>query len=299
MIAGNANRRMTLVVGRQEALVVGFPAVVEFFKDPVPELGDQPVDILAGCGDPQHPAQQRDIAEVSRHGLGDPRVLHLYRDGAAIQRDRAVHLADRGGRDRLRVPAGEGPLWWQAKLLRDYPRRELSAHRRDTVLQAAHGATDTRRQAVVDVAGHLAELHQHALHRPQRVGHVFGGLQGEIVAQLFPVLPGGREQPGRAAGVAHRTAPGELQRRKAAVKSQPPDPAAHHEYGRDKAAGDRGGSQPLNRKPPHASRADRIRRVIRCRASSTPGSPRNTASRMPSACRISLRRSGVRSSGAT
>jgi len=42
--------------------------------------------------------------------------------------------------------------------------------------------------SIVDVAGHLAQLHQHALHRPQGGGDVLGGLQGQVVAQRLPVL---------------------------------------------------------------------------------------------------------------
>ena len=73
---------------------------------------------------------------------------------------------------------------------------QLRAHRRHAVLQPAERAADGGRQAVVDVAGHLAELHQHALHRAQGGGDVLGGLQGEVVAQLLPVLARGANSRG-------------------------------------------------------------------------------------------------------
>jgi hypothetical protein len=47
-------------------------------------------------------------------------------------------------------------------------RRNASGH---AVLQAGQGAADRGRQAAVDVAGHLADLHHHALHRPRTAGH--------------------------------------------------------------------------------------------------------------------------------
>ena len=98
------------------------------------------------------------------------------------------------------------------------------AHRRDAVLQAGQGVADRGRQAIVDVAGHLADLHHHALHRPQGVGDVFGGLQGQVLAQLLALLARGREQPRRAGRVAGPAARGQPERRPGAIKAQPSGP---------------------------------------------------------------------------
>ena len=84
---------------------------------------------------------------------------------------------------------------------------------------------DRGRQAVVDVAGHLADLHHDALHRPQRAGDVFGGLQGQVLAQQLALLARGREQPRRAGRVAGPAAHEEPERRPAAIKAQPSGPA--------------------------------------------------------------------------
>jgi hypothetical protein len=72
---------MAVVVGGQEALVGGLAAVVQFLHHPVPQLGSSASTSWAGRGDPQHPAQQRDVAQIGRDGLGDARVLDL--DGNA------------------------------------------------------------------------------------------------------------------------------------------------------------------------------------------------------------------------
>jgi hypothetical protein len=164
------------------------------------------------------------------------------------------------------------------------------AHWRDAVLQAGQRAADAGRQAAVDVAGHLADLHHDAFHGPQGVGDVFGGLQGQVLAQQLAPLTRGREQLGRAGRVAGPAAHGQPERRPPAIKTQPSAPMEQSlGQGRYRAAGHDGGEEPPGL---HADRAVRIRRMIRCRASSTPGSPRNMASRTPSDCRIPARRPG-------
>ena len=70
---------------------------------------------------------------------------------------------------------------------------------------------------------------------PSVHGHVLGGLQGQVVAQLLAVLPGRGEQPRRVAGVAHAAAQHELDGGQAPAEPQPPDPAA------DQRGGQRGG----------------------------------------------------------
>ena len=110
------------------------------------------------------------------------------------------------------------------------PGGELRAHRRDAVLQPAERPADRGREALVDVAGHLAELDHDALHRAERGGHVIGRLHGEVIAQLLPVLARGDEQARRAAGVAQAAADGELGGGQAALEPQPADPAADERH---------------------------------------------------------------------
>jgi hypothetical protein len=126
---GDMNRGVAAVVVGEHLLVAGFGVVVELLGEPFPPLREEGVDILGGRGDLEHRTQQGDVAEVGCYRLGDIRVLHLYRDRAAIMGDRAVHLPDRRGGEqpggcfawchalgRLRaVPAwrrGWLPRWW-------------------------------------------------------------------------------------------------------------------------------------------------------------------------------------------
>ena len=102
---------------------------------------------------------------------------------------------------------------------------QLGAHRRHAVLEPAERPPHAGRQALVDVAGHLADLHQDALHRPERLGDVFGRLKREVVAQLLPLLAGGGEQARRAPGIAH-AAPGDELQRAPAPAAVAPGPSA-------------------------------------------------------------------------
>jgi len=203
---GHADRGVPRVIPGEHLLVRRLTAVVELLGDALPELGQERVDVLHRRGDLEHPAQQRHVAQVGLDGLGDARILHLDRDGAAVMGDRAVHLADRGGRDRFRVPGGKDPVRRLAQLLGDDLRGQLRAHRRHAVLQPAQRPAGGGGQAVVDVAGHLAQLHQHALHRPQGGRDVLGGLQCQVVAQRLPVLARAGEQARRIGRVARAAA---------------------------------------------------------------------------------------------
>src|ERR1700722_4047135 len=229
---GDVNGGMAVVVRGQQALVGGLAPVVEFLADPFPHLAQQRVDVLGGRGDAEHPAQQRDVAQVGRDGLGDARVLDLDGDRAAVEGDRPVHLPDRGGRYRPRIPAGERPFRRRAEFFLHHRCGELRAHRRGAALAPGQGAADRGRQAAVDVAGHLADLHHDPLHRPQGLGDVLGGPQRQVLAQQLPPLARGREQPRRARRVAGPAPRGQPQRRPAAIKAQPPGPAAQQDQRR-------------------------------------------------------------------
>src|SRR5213076_684149 len=111
----HVDRRMPLVVGSEAPLAGGLAAVIKLLRDTLPQFGNQRVDVLGRRGDPQHPAQQGDVTQVSRDRLGDAWVLDLDRDRPAVEGDGAVHLPDRCGGDGLRIPAGEGPFWRRAK----------------------------------------------------------------------------------------------------------------------------------------------------------------------------------------
>ena len=288
---------MAVVVVRQHLLAGCLAVVVQLLADALAQLVDQRVDVLARHGDLQHPAQQGDVVQVSGHRLGDAGVLHLDRDSAAVAGDGPVHLADRGGGDGLGIPLGEHLLRRLAQFLSDDAGGQLGRHRRDAVLEPAERAADRRSQAVIDVAGHLAQLDQYAAHRAEGGRDVLRGLQGKVAAQLLAVLAGGGEQLRRVAGVPGAAAHHQGGGGQPPAQPQPADPAAHADDGQ-RGSGHGGQQAGGPGAAAHARcAAARIRTAIRCRASSTPGSPRYTVSRTPSAWRISVRRSGV--SGAT
>ncbi len=239
MIRGMAISGMAVVVGGHHALVAGLTAVVELLTDPVPQLAQQRAGVLGRRGDAQHPAQQRDVAQVGRDGLGDARVLDLDGDRAPVERDRAVYLPDRGGGYRPRIPAGERAFRRCAEFFLYHRRSERRAHRRDAVLEASQGVADRGRQAVVDVAGHLADLHHHALHRPQGAGDVFGGPQREVLAQHAGAA---RPRPRTAAARWPRSGP---------RRARPAGASPERDQGAAARAG--GAAGPGSRRPPLAA----------------------------------------------
>ena len=75
-----------------------------------------------------------------------------------------MHLADRCSRDGLWVPLGKDGLRRRAEFAADHVRRQLDAHGRGVVLELRERVPDRLGQSFVQVADHLPELHQRALH---------------------------------------------------------------------------------------------------------------------------------------
>ncbi len=92
----------------------------------------------------------------------------------------------------------------------DHGGGQLGAHGRRRRLQLGQRAAHVLGQSLVEVAGHLAQLHQGALHLAQGLGHLLGGLQLERGVELLAALGVGEDPTGlvrgqRAAG-AHAQA---------------------------------------------------------------------------------------------
>ena len=75
------------------------------------------------------------------------------------------------------IPLREHALGRVAELLAHDLRGQLGRHRRRVLLQRRERLAHRLRQAVVEVARHLAELHQRALQLAERVGDLGGGAQ--------------------------------------------------------------------------------------------------------------------------
>jgi hypothetical protein len=88
-----------------------------------------------------------------------------------------------------------------AELFANDFRREFCAHRRRILLKVGKSATHMFGKALVDVTGHLADLHKRALHLPERFGDLLRGLHLKRKVQ-FATLPGvGKNPAGAMSGI--------------------------------------------------------------------------------------------------
>src|SRR5713226_6715382 len=89
-----------------------------------------------------------------------------------------------------------------------WPAARFSADRRRASLMPSafsncfRPALQRRRQVFVDIARHLAELHERALHGPQLFGHLLRRAQRELVAQLLAPVHRCEDKLGRSRRVA-------------------------------------------------------------------------------------------------
>jgi hypothetical protein len=89
------------VGARHRAVVLRLDLVVELLGDALAQLAVERLDVEPGREPLDQRQQHREVAEVGLDRLGDAGVLELDRDLVAVERDRAVDLADRGGGERL------------------------------------------------------------------------------------------------------------------------------------------------------------------------------------------------------
>jgi hypothetical protein len=88
-----------------------------------------------------------------------------------------------------------------AELFSDDFRREFCAHRRRILLKVSKSATHMFGKALVDVAGHLTDLHESALHLPERFADLLSGLhlKREVQFTTFPSV--GKNSTGAMSGI--------------------------------------------------------------------------------------------------
>ncbi|MEZ5239355.1 MAG: hypothetical protein R2716_10565 [Microthrixaceae bacterium] len=187
---GHVDEGVSLVGPGEQELVVGLAAVVELLEQALAQLLDDGLGIEAREQQAQHREQQVGVREVRPDRIRHARVLNLDRHLPALRGRGAVDLSDRGRRDGLGVPAGEDLTGVGAELLAQHGLGELGAHRRGIGLELREGLAHRFGQALVEVAGHLAELHQGALHVPESLRHLLGRAKLEGLAQLDAPLRG-------------------------------------------------------------------------------------------------------------
>ena len=126
-------------------------------------------------GEPFHERQEKcHIAQVSLDGLRHPWILDLHGHLVAVERGGAVHLADRGGGERLLVEVAEHASERAAELLTHQLLEIREPHWRDVVAKRGEAALQIiplvlREPVELDHRDDLADLHRGAAHLPKLV----------------------------------------------------------------------------------------------------------------------------------
>ena len=168
-----------------EGHVTGLALVVELLAQPCCDLGvdlagvDRPV--VAGI-DREDQLELADVGSDRRRHVG---VLQLAGERRAVVRRGAVHLAEGGGGDRLRLECCEGVAPAGAELGGHAPLDEAPAHRRRLRLEDAELRRVLVGQAAGDRREQLRDLHQRPLETAERAPELGGvplavGGQAEI-----------------------------------------------------------------------------------------------------------------------
>ncbi len=248
-------------------------AVVEFLAHAHTQLVDEGPGVEAVERQRrEHRVHHLGGVEVFLDRLGNAGELHLdgkFPTGSVAS---AVDLADARRRHRHVLPGGEDPLGRSAELALDHRGGERRRHWGGIGLQRGECLLGLVRQSFGDEADHLADLHQHALHLSQLIGHVGGRADGELGIQLGAALSRGDDPLGpcgrEASGVAGREPP-----------HSPRPPARHHRdaptqprrggAGTETAGDDRGDAGALH--PLGASGRGGARRAVGSASSSSSG----------------------------
>ena len=129
---GHVDVRVVAVVVGEHLLVAGLEPVVELLDQALFDLRHHVVGIEPAEALLQQRAEHAGVLEVGRDRLVDAGVLDLDGDrhllaGVGMEGDRTVHLADRGGSDRIGVPVDEHLLGRPTELGLDHAGREFAA----------------------------------------------------------------------------------------------------------------------------------------------------------------------------
>ncbi len=168
---GDAHVRVAGVAGGESLLGGSFPPVIEFLGHPVPQLGEQRLDVQARHEPAEKPGETAQLAEIAHQRPARARVLDLDGNLAPVVPDGSVHLADgRGGR-RLVVELGEAGPPTLAHVAREHLVHSPGRHRRRGFLQPGQGGPvrfgDLRGQRGLEYGQRLPELHRAALELAQ------------------------------------------------------------------------------------------------------------------------------------
>ncbi len=186
---------------------------------------EQRLGVEAGRDPLEQRQQQRRAAQVAVDRLGDARVLHLDDDLFAVERGRAMHLADRGGGQRALVERREHAARAAPPSSSRISFSSLAngtggtSSRSVASLDSSSVALLVRQPVELDHRQQLPDLHRRAAHPAQLVDELADEVGGPLVA-------GGRGALGRAhaVGGAHPRPAQPLPRHQPADPRRPRDP---------------------------------------------------------------------------
>ena len=115
-----------------------------------------------------------ELGEVRLHGALDMGILQLAGEGAAVERRRAMDLAERGGRRSLEVERLEAALPVGAQLGSHAAAHERPAHRRRLGLQLRQLRGVLLGQGLRDRREQLRDLHERAFQPAERCAQLLG-----------------------------------------------------------------------------------------------------------------------------
>ena len=129
----------------------------------------------------------------ARTAAATPGYWTLTATSRPSMQPRAVHLADRGGGDRLLVELVEHVAQALLELLLDHLAHVLEGDRGRRVAQRGQLALELLavllgHEPDVEERHHLPDLHRGALHRAQRVDDLLGGLDVAALERHLPAL---------------------------------------------------------------------------------------------------------------
>ena len=192
--------RVTGEVAVERLRVASLEPVVELLADRAGEL----VDELAHVDEVEGP---HPLLDESRRLVEEPEVgldllrragpLHLDGDDVPVREHRAVHLADRGGGDRLGVELDEEALDRLAQVLLDHALDLLVRERAHVVLEAAQLGDDVRREDVRPHREQLAELDEGRAELVEQLAEVLAALRRRAVDDPRAVPSTSREEVGQ------------------------------------------------------------------------------------------------------
>ena len=167
-------------VAAEGLCVARLELVVELLADRAGELVDKRLRVDEVEGADAFLDHARGLVEQREVGLDlarGVRALHLDRDLVAVRKHRAVHLADRGGGDRLLVEAEERLLEREPEVGLDHVADLRERERADIVLEAAELEDDVRRHDVGTGRQQLAELDERGAELVEHLAQVTAPLR--------------------------------------------------------------------------------------------------------------------------